>query len=94
MDERQQNNVKALAATSVSLAFMVILASTFLIPIYEHQRETIIQENCPNGLEGCNIMIEPMWGVWALLGMPSIIVYFVTYRHLEHKRLKTWKSWK
>ena len=94
MDDRQHNNVKALAASSVSLASMVILASVLLIPIYEHQRETIIEDNCPNGLENCNIMIEPMWGVWALLGMPSIIVYFVTYRHFENKRVKSWRSYR
>ncbi len=93
MDERQQNNLKAVAASSVALALIVMFAQIVLIPIYEHQREATITKNCPNGLENCNLIIEPSF-LWVLLGMPAIFVYIITYKHLEYKRLKTWKTWK
>lgn len=94
MDERQLNNLKSIIAAVVTMAFISLLAMFFLEPIYEHQRQTIIEEYCPNGLEDCNNIVIDPFPIWILLGMPSVIVYFISYRHFENKRIKTWKSWK
>jgi len=93
MDERQQNISKAVLAAGIMLVFILVLAFSFLIPIYEYQKEQIIKENCPEGLENCTVIIEPSM-LWMLLGMPSVIVYFVTFQWLESKRIKTWRSYK
>jgi len=94
MDERQINNAKSIIAAVVTLIFILLLATYFLVPIFEYQKQKVIEENCPNGLEDCNNIVIDPYPIWLLLGMPSVIVYFVTYNHLENKRMKTWKSWK
>lgn len=97
IDERQKNNIKAVTAAVITLIFVSVLGVVFLVPIEQHQRNKIIEEHCPNLIEepDCldRIIIEPSF-IWMLLGMPSVIVYFVSYRHFENKRIKTWKSWK
>lgn len=93
MDERQRNNVKAILAAGITMAFLLTLAFVFLIPIHEYQTKKLIEEKCPDGLENCGLVIDPS-PIWMLLGMPAVIVYFVTYQYLEQKRFKTWSSYK
>jgi len=93
MDERQKNNAKAIIASVVTIVFLYGLAFVFLVPIHEHQTQKLIEENCPDGLENCGLIIDPS-PIWMLLGMPAVIVYFVTFKHLENKRFKTWSSYR
>lgn len=94
MDERQSNNLKSIVAAGVTMVFLLTLAWFFLFPIYEFQKQKIVEEICPNGLNDCNNTVIDPFPIWMLLGMPSVIVYFVTLNHLENKRIKTWRSYK
>ena len=93
MDERQTNTIKALVLSVIIFGILITVGYVFILPMEQIEREKIIQEKCPNGLEDCALAIDSSI-IWLLLAVPPIIVYAISFDYFEKKRIKSWNSWK
>lgn len=91
LDERQKNVAKSFGVAFLSLIVLTLALAYIIYPYQEAEIERLKQQ-CDNPDE-CNITVGQS-PLIILMALPALIIYTVTLRYLEKKRIRNWRSWK
>lgn len=85
-------------AMTLGVLTYIIIFNVFVWPIEEEQRNKLIAEYCPDGLENCSLTIDGsilvLLPIMPALGINFIALHFLEKRRMKQRNEKTWSSYK
>lgn len=87
LDQRQNNILKAVALAVISIIPLSYAADFVTTDIRNEFRESCSQEDVT-----CS---APHFStIYTLFGLPTIVVFLLSFQYFEKKRFKTWSSYR